>query len=221
MKKLITLYITIIIATQIHLFSNDYENYRFNSDIKINRNIKLPVPDYVIESRSSSQIVDHFKYLPVFDKGTYEYEYESTSFTGKRKIVMEFLGYSEKDSSTLVSLTYYNKKDTKTFNYTIKITQRGIIFNDIITGEERTEIPIPLFKDKRWSENGNENRVIGFSSKVETPYGKYDNCLKILTSLKENGKMERFYAEGIGLVMEKIKTEDKTDILTLVRYIKK
>jgi hypothetical protein len=227
MKKIIMLSITLIITTKININAFfDYKNYNFENDIKVN-DIKnndifgLQVPNYVSETRNLSEVVDHFKYLPIFTKGIYEYEYESTNFIGTKKIVVEFLGYSEKDSLTAVLVTYYNKKEIKQKNYSIKVSQRGLIFNDIITGEERIEIPIPLFKDKRWSENGNENRVIDFSSKVETPTKTYDNCLKILTNLKENGKIERYYSENIGLVKEVIKSEDATHILTLKSYTQK
>jgi len=217
MKKSLIIYIILILVAKINnIYAFDYKNYNFETDIKIEENFTLHMPDYTTISKNSSEIVDHFKYLPIFTKGIYEYEYESTNFVGKKKITVEFLDH--KDSITTVLVTYYNKKDIKKVNYSIKISERGIIFNDIVTGEERIEIPIPLFKDKRWTENGNSNRVIGFSSKVETPMQVYNNCMKILTNIIENGKIERFYAENIGLVKEIIKSEDATHILTLKSY---
>jgi len=223
MKKILTLSLVSMVA--ISLSSKDIGKYDFDyeisPDIIKNISVSVPSPDYsTIASKSSQNVVDHFKYMPIFKKARYEYEYESTNFTGKKKVIVEFKGYSEKDALASASITYFNKKDAKTIEYSIKITEKGILATDSILGNERIEIPIPLFKDKRWTENGNENRVIGFSSKIQTPYSNFDNALKILTNVSnsEAGKIERYYAENIGLVKEVIKIEDKTDILTLVNY---
>ena len=221
MKKLVLSSIISMVAVSLAI-SGDIENYNFNYQISPSqvKSVSVPSPNYTTISRNSSEVVDHFKYFPVFKKGIYEYEYESTNFTGKKKITVEFKDYSEKDGITNITITYFNKKNIKSIDYSIKISERGIISKDIISGDERLEIPIPLFSDKRWTENGNQSRVIGFSSKVQTPYNTFDNCLKILTNVanSETGRIERYYSENIGLVKETIKMEDKTDILTLVKY---
>ncbi|MEF3281046.1 MAG: hypothetical protein K6357_08810 [Elusimicrobiota bacterium] len=223
MKKMIISLISLSIGISATAF--DLKDYNFDYDIT-SLQLDLEVPKVVMElpaAKNASEVVDHFKYFPIFKKIRYEYEYESTDFTGKKKIIVEFNGYSEKDSVTTAIVTYYNKKDIKTIEFPIRLLEKGIYSRDIILGIERFEIPIPLFKDKRWSENGNENRVIGFSSRVQTSNNVYENCLKILTHLKssEFNKIERYYAPGIGLVKEVIKSEDKTDIITLVNFLEK
>lgn len=199
--------------------------YDFSYDIKSNllEKFEISTPNPVKDNffmKTSSETQDPYLYLPIFRKIRYEYSYQSTNFVGKRKIVVEFKGYSDKEFQTKVTLTYFNKKDIKTIEYVLKITEKGILATDSILGGQRIEIPIPLFKDKRWTENDKENRVIGFSSKVETPYGVFQNCLKILTNIKgaEIGKRERYYAPNIGLVKEIIKFEDKTDIIELEKF---
>lgn len=197
------------------------ENYNFEYDIKMDVIRNVSVPTLVVSDvlKSSSETVDYFKYFPIFKKIKYEYEYESTTFLGKKKIIVEFKTYSEKDSIATATVYYYNKRTVKIIDYNIKVDEKGIISRDIINGIDRIEIPIPLFKDKRWSDDKYENRVIGFSSTVKIGNKTYTNCLKILGNSKtETGKTERYYADGIGLIKEVIKTEDKTDILTLVNY---
>ncbi len=217
MKKMV--YLSIIL-TQIILNAGEPKSYNFENDLDKNiiRELKLLSPDYSTVVRNASDVVDHFKYFPVFKNLIYEYEYESTNFTGKKKITVTTKSYSEKDGLSIMEVKYYNKKgNIVSKQYTIKITERGIIASDILTLTERIEIPIPLFKDKRWSENGYSNRVIGFSSKVETLYKNFDNCMKIL-STSESAKIERFYAPDIGLVKQIFKSEERTDILTIVSF---
>lgn len=196
--------------------------YDFSYDINF-KNIDLiniPSPQMKVITKNSSQTQDPYLYLPIFKKVRYEYTYESTNFLGKRKITVEFLGYSQESKQASARIIYHNKNKVKVIDYLLKITEKGIVATYSIGGGERIEIPIPLFKDKRWTEGDKENRVIGFSSKVETPYGKFDNLLKILTTIKgaEIGKRERYYAANIGLVKEVIRFEDKTDIISLERF---
>ncbi|MCX7641952.1 MAG: hypothetical protein N2Z20_04890 [Elusimicrobiales bacterium] len=219
MKKLI-----IVIVSSVGMILNAENYYNFSYDINIKKlEVDVKIPSFKIDSntiKNSSEIHEPYLYLPIFKKLRYEYSYESTNFVGKKKIVVEFTGYSEKDSLATAKIVYYNKKDTKAIEFSLKITEKGILATDSILGGERIEIPIPLFKDKRWTENDKENRVIGFSSKAETPYGNFTNCLKILTNIKGNeiGKRERYYAPNIGLVKEIIKFEEKTDIIELEKF---
>lgn len=219
MKKVLIL----VIVSSVGMMLNSQDLYDFSYDINP-KNVtieEIPAPQKtIITTKNSTETQDPYLYLPIFKKVRYEYSYESTNFTGKKKITVEFINYSEKEASVSAKITYYNKKDVKTIEYSLKITEKGILATDSILGGERIEIPIPLFKDKRWTENDKENRVIGFSSKVETPYGNFENCLKILTNIKgtEIGKRERYYAKNIGLVKEIIKFEDKTDIISLEKF---
>ena len=45
--------------------------------------------------------------------------------------------------------------------------------------------------------------VVSLSEKLETPAGKFENCLKIEeTSAVESGREHKFYAPGIGLIYD-------------------
>ncbi|MGC9070001.1 MAG: hypothetical protein ACP5IO_01655 [Elusimicrobiales bacterium] len=217
MKKLI-----LVIVSSVGIMLKA-EVYDFTTDINIKTEgikTELPTPKPQILNKNSTQTHNPYLYLPIFKKIRYEYSYTSTNFIGTKKIEVEFVEYSTKDSLTTATITYYNKNNVKKVNYQLKITDKGIFATDSIIGDQRIEIPIPLFKDRRWSENGNENRVIGFSSKVKTPYGSFDSCLKILTSIKgsEIGKNERYYAPNVGLVKEVFKSEERVDTIELVKF---
>ncbi len=213
MKSLVLAIIssTLMLNAEIYEFTKDF-------DLKNNK-FELPTPQIQLINKNSTETYDPYIYLPIFKKIKYEYSYKSTNFIGEKKIEVEFVEYSEKELLTKATITYYNKKDVKRKDFEFRVSEKGIIATDSIIGGKRIEIPIPLFKDKRWTENGNENRVIGFSSKVETPYGSFNNCLKILTNIKGNevGKRERYYAPGIGLVKEILKVEERVDIIELVK----
>lgn len=221
MKSLLLVLLSFLTLSLGAYFPSEYD---FSHDIIKNLpKIDIEEPKASIDEtvlKTSSQSQDPYIYLPIFKRVKYEYSYQSTNFVGKRKIIVEFIEYSPNENQTKVLLTYFNKKDVKTIEYFLKITDRGILATDSILGGQRIEIPIPLFKDKRWTENDKENRVIGFSSRAETPYASFQNCLKILTNIKgsEIGKRERYYAPYIGLVKEIIKIEDRTDIIELEKF---
>jgi len=175
--------------------------------------IPSPVGFSVEVSKNSSQTADPYLYLPISIKGVYEYEFTSSEFQGAKKVIVEYKGYSEKDSMAIASITYFNKNGKKTYDFTLKIAQNGIVASDTILAGARVEIPFPLFKGKEWTENSDKNRVSTFSAKVSVPAGTFDNCLKITTKIGggDAGFSERYYAPGKGLVMETVNAEDKQE----------
>jgi len=52
------------------------------------------------------------------------------------------------------------------------------------------------------------------------PAGAYNGCLKITTRLSggDAGSAERYYAPGVGLVYERINSEDRQETLKLTSY---
>jgi len=180
-----------------------------------------PVP-YYETNKNSSETQDPYLYLPIFTKAIYEYEFTSSEFSGTKKVVVEYKDYSEKDSQASATIYFYNKKEVKTFDLNIKIKNNGLFVTGSILEGARTEIPIPLFKGKEWSENSNKNRVSSFSARIQTPAGNFENCLKIVTAIAggDAGNAERYYAPNIGLIYEKISAEDKQELIRLVSYKK-
>ncbi len=174
-------------------------------------------------SKNSSETADPYLYLPISVKAVYEYEYTSSEFQGAKKVVVEYKGYSEKDSLTAASITYYNRNGQKTYDFTIKIANNGLIVSDTILAGARVEIPFPLFKGKEWTENADKNRVSTFSAKASVPAGSFENCLKIITKIGggDAGVAERYYAPNVGLVLESVNAEDKQETLKLVSFSKK
>lgn len=186
---------------------------------------EIPTPSgFTVESsKNSSETANPYLYLPITVKAVYEYEYTSSEFQGSKKVVVEYNGYSEKDSLTYASITYYNKNGQRTYDYTIKIANNGIVVSDTILAGPRIEIPFPLFKGKEWTENADKNRVSTFSAKTSVPAGNFENCLKIVTKIGggDAGVAERYYAANIGLVLESVNAEDKQEALKLVSFFKK
>ncbi|GAB4033793.1 MAG: hypothetical protein Fur0012_13800 [Elusimicrobiota bacterium] len=182
--------------------------------------VPSPTGFSVDATKSSSETADPYLYLPISIKGVYEYEFTSSEFQGTKKVVVEFKGYSEKDSMASASITYFNKNSQKSNDFTLKIADNGIISSDTVLAGARIEIPFPLFKGKEWTENSDKNRVSTFSAKISVPAGNFENCLKITTRIGggDAGVAERYYAPNLGLVMETVNAEDKQETLRLVSF---
>lgn len=189
------------------------------------KGFEIPSPSgfSVEQNKNSSETADPYVYLPISVKAVYEYEYTSSEFQGSKKVIVEYKGYSEKDSLTSASITYYNRNGQKTSDFTLKISNNGILASDTILAGARIEIPFPLFKGKEWTENSDKNRVSTFSAKASVPAGNFENCLKIITKIGggDAGIAERYYAQNVGMVLENISAEDKQETLKLVSFKKK
>ena len=183
--------------------------------------VPAPVNPFVEPGKDSSETADPYVYLPIQVRMVYEYEYTSSEFLGSKRVTVEYKGYSEKDSLTNASITYYNKNGVKNYEFQIKVNPNGLSVSDtILAGVARIEIPFPLFKGKEWTENSDKNRVSTFSAKTSLPAGNFAGCLRITTKLGggDAGSAERIYAPGIGLVSETITAEDKQESLKLISF---
>lgn len=159
-------------------------------------------------------------YLPLGKRAVLEYEYYSSEFAAPRAVRVEFLSYSDKDAAAQVNMIVFGEKKPRVSNFAITAARDGIRATDSPLYGPRLEFPLPLAYNAVWNEGPDRSRAAALSAKVSVPAGDYEGCLKITTRLSggDAGSAERYYAPGVGLVYERVISEDRQETLKLVSY---
>jgi hypothetical protein len=160
------------------------------------------------------------QYLPIHKQAVLEYEYTSSEFVAPKVIRLEYMSYSDADKSASVNMIIFNKSKPRVSNFVITAAGDGIRASDSPVYGPRIEIPVPLVYNYSWNEGPDRNRVAGLNSTISVPAGIYHGCLKITTRLSggDAGSAVRYYAPGIGLIYEKIISEERQEVITLTSY---
>lgn len=160
------------------------------------------------------------EYLPLGKRAVLEYEYTSSEFTASKTIRVEYLSYSDKDKTALVNMIIFNKTRPKVSNFVVVAGENGVRASDSPIYGPRLEFPLPLTYNSVWNEGPDRSRVAALNAKIAVPAGAYSGCLKVTTRLSggDAGSAERYYAPGVGLVYERINSEDRQETVQLISY---
>ena len=162
-------------------------------------------------------------YFPLKDNTRLEYLLESTEFEGKAKIYIDLFQVSKKVGSTTAQAKMtFTLRDTTVDGYTITKNKKWVTTaNGVIIGG-RKEFPLPVKAGIKWDESPDASEITSLSEKVSVKAGKFEKCMKVVTQLSggDSGKSIRYYAPGIGYILEKHSAEDKTCKIELVSVSK-
>ena len=159
-------------------------------------------------------------YQPLDRRAVLEYEYYSSEYAAPRTVRLEFMSYSAKDAAAQVNMIVFGEKKPRVSNFALVSGPDGIRASDSPLYGPRLEFPLPLVYNAAWNEGPDRSRVAALNARVSVPAGDYAGCLKIATRLGggDAGSAERYYAPGIGLVYERVISEDRQETLKLTSY---
>lgn len=162
-------------------------------------------------------------YFPLKDSTRLEYSFESTEFEGKAKVYIDLFQISKKTDSTIAQAKMtFILRDTTIDDYVITKSKKWMTTaNGVIIGG-RKEFPLPVKVGTKWDESPDSNEITSISEKVSVKAGKFEKCMKVVTQLSggDSGKSIRYYAPGVGYILEKYLAEDKTCKIELVSVSK-
>jgi len=162
-------------------------------------------------------------YFPLKDNTRLEYLFESTEFEGKAKIYIDIFQVTKKADSIIAQAKMtFILRDTTDDDYIITKNKKWITTaNGVIIGGRR-EFPLPVKLGNTWVEAPDASEITSLSEKVSVKAGKFEKCMKVVSHLSggDSGKSVRYYAPGIGYVLEKYSAEDKTCKIELVSVSK-
>jgi hypothetical protein len=162
-------------------------------------------------------------YFPLKDQTRFEYKFTSTEFEGTARVFIDILEVKKKAAKLVASARMiFELRDSHTTEYTITRDAKWLTTADGVIVGGRREFPLPPKEGAKWDESPDASEVISLSDKVSIKAGKFANCMKIVTMLAggDAGKSVRYYAPGVGYILEEYSGEDKTCELELVSVSK-
>lgn len=162
-------------------------------------------------------------YFPLKEKTRYEYEFKSSEFDGTAKVYIDIIKVNKKGSSvTAHARMKFILRDEHTTEFKIKKDSKWVITTDGIVVGGRKEFPLPPKEGIKWDEYPDSNEIVSMTDKLSIKAGKFTNCLKVLTKIAggDAGMATRYYAPGVGYVMEDYMAEDKNCFVELVSISK-
>ena len=162
-------------------------------------------------------------YFPLKEKTRYEYKFTSTEFEGTARVFIDILSVGKKAAKTVAQARMiFELRDSHTTEYTITRDAKWVTTADGVVIGGRREFPLPAKEGAKWDEYPDASEVVSLSDKVSIKAGKFAKCMKIVTMLAggDSGKSVRYYAPGVGYILEEYNGEDKTCELELVAVCK-
>ncbi|MCX5785783.1 MAG: hypothetical protein NTX59_08830 [Elusimicrobia bacterium] len=162
-------------------------------------------------------------YFPLKENTRYEYKFKSTEFEGVAKIFIDILKVAKKPGKTVAQARMiFELRDSHTTEYTITKDAKWLTTADGVIVGGRREFPLPPKEGFRWDENPDSNEIVSLSDKVSIKAGKFQKCMKIVNMLAggDAGKSVRYYAPGVGYILEEYTGEDKTCEVELTEITK-
>jgi len=162
-------------------------------------------------------------YFPLKDQTRFEYKFTSTEFEGTARVFIDILEVKKKAAKLVAQARMiFELRDSHTTEYTITRDAKWLTTADGVTVGGRREFPLPPKEGAKWDESPDASEIISLSDKVSIKAGKFANCMKIVTMLAggDAGKSVRYYAPGVGYILEEYSGEDKTCELELVAVSK-
>ena len=162
-------------------------------------------------------------YFPLKDKTRFEYKFTSTEFEGTARVFIDVLEVKKKAAKLVAQARMiFELRDSHTTEYTITRDAKWLTTADGVIIGGRREFPLPPKEGAKWDEYPDASEIVSLSDKVSIKAGKFANCMKIVTMLAggDAGKSVRYYAPGVGYILEEYNGEDKTCELELVAVSK-
>jgi len=162
-------------------------------------------------------------YFPLKERTRFEYKFTSTEFEGEAKIYIDILEVKKKAGKLVAQARMiFELRDSHTTEYAITRDAKWFTTADGVIIGGRREFPLPVKEGAKWSEYTDTSEVVSLSDKVSIKAGKFAKCMKIVTMLAggDAGKSVRYYAPGVGYILEEYNGEDKTCELELLAISK-
>jgi hypothetical protein len=162
-------------------------------------------------------------YFPLKEKTRFEYKFTSTEFEGTARVFIDILEVKKKAGKLVAQARMiFELRDSHTTQYSITRDAKWLTTADGVIIGGRREFPLPAKEGAKWSEHPDSSEVVSLSDKVSIKAGMFAMCIKIVTLLAggDAGKSVRYYAPGVGYILEEYSGEDKTCELELLAVSK-
>lgn len=162
-------------------------------------------------------------YFPMQAGSYWEYEGEGNEYASYKRVVI-----FTKDNLYQTSFDNGGTVATEIFSVTPEAVNRSYFAGEnynpsnlLEKGFEKTEnkyLITPLAVGTKWQDGDTSKEITALDASVDTPAGKFENCIKVQYSSQADAKTFRYYKEGVGLVMEEYIAQDYKIFSRLKKY---
>jgi hypothetical protein len=163
------------------------------------------------------------EYFPLTAGSYWEYEGEGNefaSFTRKVLFTKENLAQTTEDNGGTVMTRIYETNDNKVTNVYLAgedYNPENLLEKGYTPNENNIMLQAPLKAGTAWDSNGVNKSIVAVDAVVETPAGKFDNCIKVEIP-SSNDTMYQYFKKGVGMVKQEFIAGDMTVTSTLKKY---
>lgn len=163
------------------------------------------------------------EYFPLTADSYWKYEGEGNefaSFTRQVLFTKDNLAQTTEDNAGTVMTRIYEVKDNAVTNVYLNgedYDPQNLLEGGFAPNENNIMLQAPLEVDTAWDSNGVNKSIVAVDAVVDTPAGKFDNCIKVEIS-SSNDTMYQYFKKGVGMVKQEFISGDFTVASTLKEY---
>jgi len=173
------------------------------------------------EQKINEEGVNLGDYFPITEGSTWQYRGEGNeyaSFTREVEFNKGNKAQIKENSGGTISRSIYEVSDSEI----VRTFFQGESYEDKNFLEEESNenlviLKKPLKKGARWDTAHGTREIVDLNAIVETPSGKFENCIKIKVAY-EHSTLHEYFAKGVGLVKREFESEGMKVISELEKY---
>ena len=150
------------------------------------------------------------EYFPLTVGSVWEYQGEGNEYASFTREVFFASGNRyqtmEDNGGTVMAIIYQVTEDAVTRTYSEGEVYDKINLLDKEANENTIILKSPLESGNKWQTADTTREIVDINATVQTPAGKYDNCIKVSVS-SEHSTIYEYYKEGVGLVKREFISE--------------
>jgi len=164
-------------------------------------------------------------YLPLTKGSTWEYEGEGNEYASfKRKVLFtkDNLAQTSDDNGGTVmtrvietsdnglKILYFQPEDYQPSN---------LLETNFTANSQNLIIKNPIQVGTNWNDPDGKKEIVSLNAVVDSPLGKFDNCLKIkITTEKDTSIVYQYFQKGVGMVKQEFVSGDTIITSTLKNF---
>lgn len=172
----------------------------------------------VPQQKDEADLADFF---PLSQGSTWQYKGEGNEYASFTRKVLFVEGdkaqIAEDNGGTVSASVFRTTEDAITCIFSRGEEYEGTNLLNEESNENFIVLKAPLKVGTKWEAQGEVREITETNAVVDTPAGKFENCIKVSITL-ENSTMNEYFKAGIGMVKREFESEGMKVTSTLEKY---
>jgi len=164
-------------------------------------------------------------YLPLTKGSTWDYEGEGNEYASFKRAVLFTKGNlaqtSDDNGGTVITRIIETSDNGLKILYFLPEDYQpsNLLETSITANSQNLMIKNPIQVGTNWIDSDGKKEIAALDAVIDSPLGKFDNCLKIkISSERDTSIVYQYYKKGVGMVKQEFVSGDTTISSTLKKY---